>query len=310
MNVTNTPIADVAKLRAAVAHRGRWLQYVTIAWNSLECLAALVAGFLAGSIALVGFGFDSAIEVMSSLAALWRLRWDADEAWREAAERHTLRIIGACFLLLAAYVSYDATRALLERWAPEQSTIGIVIAALSLIVMPLLVHFKRRIASSLGSGALEAEARQTRICAYLSAILLAGLGLNAWLGWWCRSSPGKVRRRFAAGRAATDRAGDGLQRTPARITQAARSRRLLSNSSRVISPRAYRLRRTSSARSPARRRRLSSHQMAAATAPTNKSQPMAISNIIPLMPDPIMVGFLRVQRKCHRHWLDRRWLAL
>ena len=121
---------------------------------------------------------------MSSLAALWRLRWDADEARREAAERHTLRIIGACFLLLAAYVSYDATRALLERRAPEQSTIGIVIAALSLIVMPLLVHFKRRIASSLGSGALEAEARQTRICAYLSAILLAGLSLNAWLGWW------------------------------------------------------------------------------------------------------------------------------
>jgi len=184
VNVTNTPIADVAKLRAAVAHRGRWLQYVTIVWNSLECVAALIAGFLAGSIALVGFGFDSAIEVMSSLAALWRLRWDANELRREAAERHTLRIIGACFLLLAAYVSYDATRALLERRAPEQSTIGIVIAALSLIVMPLRVHFKRRIASSLGSGALEAEARQTRICAYLSAILLAGLGLNAWLGWW------------------------------------------------------------------------------------------------------------------------------
>ena len=184
MNVTNTPIADVAKLRAAVAHRGLWLQYVTIAWNSLECVAALIAGFLAGSIALVGFGFDSAIEVTSSLAALSRLRSDADEARREAAERHSLRIIGACFLLLAAYVSYDAIRALLERRAPEQSAIGIVIAALSLIVMPLLVHLKRRIARSLGSGALEAEARQTRICAYLSAILLAGLGLNAWLGWW------------------------------------------------------------------------------------------------------------------------------
>src|SRR5881227_3895981 len=151
MTVTNTATADVAKLRAAAAHRGRRLQYVTIAWNSLECVAALIAGFLAGSIALVGFGFDSAIEVTSSLAALWRLRWDADETRREAAERYTLRIIGGCFLLLAVYVSYDAVRALLERRAPEQSTIGIVIAALSLIVMPLLVHFKRRIASSLGS---------------------------------------------------------------------------------------------------------------------------------------------------------------
>jgi divalent metal cation (Fe/Co/Zn/Cd) transporter len=184
VNVTNSTTTNIAELRTAAACHGRWLQYVTIAWNSLECLVALIAGFLAGSIALIGFGFDSAIEVTSSLAALWRLRWDADETRCETAERHTLRIIGAGFLLLAAYVSYAAIRGLLERRAPEQSTIGIVIAALSLIVMPLLVHFKRRIASSLGSGALEAEARQTRICAYLSGILLAGLGLNAWLGWW------------------------------------------------------------------------------------------------------------------------------
>jgi len=94
MNVTNSrAVQDVAELRAAATRRGRWLQYVTIAWNSLECVAALIAGFLAGSIALVGFGFDSAIEVASSLAALWRLRWDADEARREAAERHTLRTL-------------------------------------------------------------------------------------------------------------------------------------------------------------------------------------------------------------------------
>src|SRR5713101_2114214 len=133
---------------------------------------------------LVGFGVDSAIEVTSSLAALWRLRWDADEVRREAAERFTLRVIGTCFLLLAVYVTYDATQTLRQRHASEQSTVGIVLAALSLIVMPTLVHFKRRIARRLGSGALEAEARQTRVCAYLSAILLAGLSLNAWLGWW------------------------------------------------------------------------------------------------------------------------------
>jgi divalent metal cation (Fe/Co/Zn/Cd) transporter len=184
VSVTNNLVASLEERRAAAIRQGRWLQYVTIAWNSGECLVALIAGFLAGSIALVGFGFDSAIEVTSSLAALWRLHWDADEARREAAERHTLRVIGGCFLLLAVYVSYDAIRALVERRAPEHSTIGIVVAALSLIVMPLLVHFKRRIASRLGSGALEAEARQTRVCAYLSAILLVGLGLNAWFGWW------------------------------------------------------------------------------------------------------------------------------
>jgi len=94
-----------------LARRGRHLQYLTISWNSAECLVALTAGFLAGSVALVGFGFDSAIEVTSSLAALSRLRWDADEVRREAAERFTLRVIGACFLLLAVYVTYDATPA-------------------------------------------------------------------------------------------------------------------------------------------------------------------------------------------------------
>ena len=163
---------------------GRALQYLTIAWNSAECLVALTAGFVAGSIALVGFGFDSAVEVTSSLAALWRLRNDADEAGREAAERRTLKIIGLCFLLLAAYVLCDAAIVLTERRPPDHSRVGIVLAALSMIVMPLLVRSKRRIATRLGSGALEAEARQTQVCAYLSAVLLAGLGLNAGLGWW------------------------------------------------------------------------------------------------------------------------------
>jgi divalent metal cation (Fe/Co/Zn/Cd) transporter len=185
MNLADTDAARaVTGLRAAATRRGRRLQYLTIAWNSAECAVALVAGFLAGSVALVGFGFDSAIEVASGLAALWRLRWDADEERREAAERWTIRVIGLGFLLLAAYVLYDAAEALVQRRAPERTAAGIVVAALSVVVMPLLVHFKRRVASCLRSGALEAEARQTRVCAYLSAILLAGLGLNAWLGWW------------------------------------------------------------------------------------------------------------------------------
>ena len=145
---------------------------------------ALAAGFLAGSIALVGFGFDSAIEVTSSLAALWRLRSDAVERDRERAEGRTLRIIGVCFMLLAGYVLYDAIRTLLTREPPSVSTAGIIITGLSLIVMPILVGAKRRVAASLQSSALEAEARQTRMCAYLSGIVLGGLALNAAFGWW------------------------------------------------------------------------------------------------------------------------------
>lgn len=145
---------------------------------------AFGAGVMAGSIALVGFGLDSAIEVTSSLAALWRLRHDADESRREASERLATRIVGICFLLLAIYVLYDAVTELVEARAAEPSAVGIVLAMLSLIVMPILVRFKRRVAHRLNSGALEAETRQTQFCAYLSAILLAGLGLNAWLGWW------------------------------------------------------------------------------------------------------------------------------
>lgn len=180
-----TPLETSTSPREALARRGRRLQYLTISWNSAECLVALTAGFLAGSVALVGFGFDSAIEVTSGLAALWRLAHDADVEARERAEHRALRVIGVCFLLLAVYVAYDSAAVLVTRRAPAPSTIGIVLAALSLIVMPTLVHFKRRVAGELRSGALEAEARQTRVCAYLSAILVVGLGLNAAFGlWW------------------------------------------------------------------------------------------------------------------------------
>jgi divalent metal cation (Fe/Co/Zn/Cd) transporter len=178
------PATVEAQERGETARRGRLLQYVTMAWNFAECVVALAAGFVAGSIALVGFGFDSAIEVASSVAALWRLGRDADEVRRASAEQRTMQIIGGCFLLLAAYVCYEAVRALWEGKGPDHSTVGIALAILSLVVMPTLAHFKRRIASELTSGALEAEARQTEICAWLSAVLLAGLGLNAWLGWW------------------------------------------------------------------------------------------------------------------------------
>lgn len=170
--------------RRKVARRGQRLQYATITWNSAEFVVALVAGFIAGSVALIGFGVDSAIEVTSSLAALWRLHHDADEERRERSERRALRVIGVGFLLLAGYIVYDAVSTLLSRRAPDVSPLGMIVAALSLIVMPLLVLLKRRVASELRSGALEAETRQTAVCAYLSAILIVGLALNAWPGWW------------------------------------------------------------------------------------------------------------------------------
>ena len=169
--------------RRAVA-RGRKLEYITIGYNSLEGLIAVVAGFIAGSIALVGFGFDSLIEVTSGAALLWRLHADVDESPRERGEAIALRIVGLCFLVLAVYVSYDSLSSLLHREPPDPSLAGIILAVLSLIVMPLLVRAKRKVATVLGSAAMSADAKQTELCTYLSAILLGGLLLNALFGWW------------------------------------------------------------------------------------------------------------------------------
>lgn len=170
--------------RQGVVRRGQWLTWATIAYNSLEAVLAIASGLIAGSVALVGFGFDSIIEVGSSVAGLWRLHADASHEHRERAERRALRVIGVCFLLLAAYVLVDASRALLLGEQPDESILGIVIAAGSLLVMPLLARAKRGVAARLSSRALTAEAKQTELCMYLSAILLGGLVLNAALGWW------------------------------------------------------------------------------------------------------------------------------
>jgi len=170
--------------RARHVRRGVLLEWFTIIYNSLEGLIALAAGFLSGSIALVGFGFDSAIEVTSGAALLWRLGGDASERTRERHEAAALRIVGVCFLVLALYVSYDALQSLVSREAPRRSLPGIVLAAASLIVMPLLSRAKRRVAAHIASAALTADARQTQLCTYLSGILLCGLVLNASLGWW------------------------------------------------------------------------------------------------------------------------------
>lgn len=170
--------------RARVAVRGQRLEYFTIAYNSLEGFVAVVFGALAGSIALVGFGFDSVIEVTSGAVLLWRLRAEMDEGRRERAEARSLRIVGISFLALAAYVGYEAAASLVRRESPEQSVPGIVLAVTSLVVMPLLARAKRRVARDIRSAAMSADARQTELCMYLSAILLGGLALNALFGWW------------------------------------------------------------------------------------------------------------------------------
>ena len=170
--------------RTTLVRRGRHLTYLTLGYNSLEGIVSLIAGALAGSVSLVGFGVDSLIEVTSGGAALYRLRADVDTGRRARAEATSLRIIGISFLALAAYVAVDAIRVLWLREPPDESWAGITIATLSLIVMPLLARAKRRVASSLGSRALTADARQTTLCTYLSVIVLGGLALNALLGWW------------------------------------------------------------------------------------------------------------------------------
>lgn len=171
--------------RRALAQHGKRLEYFTIAWNSLEGLVAVVAGAIAGSISLVGFGVDSFIEVTSGAALLWRMSLDAEEHNRERIERTALRIVGACFIALAAYVAYEAVNNLNARRASERSITGIVLACISLIVMPLLSRAKRKVGSRMRSAAMNADARQAEFCTYLAAILLSGLVLNAvWGLWW------------------------------------------------------------------------------------------------------------------------------
>lgn len=181
---------DAIRQESAHVRRGRLLEYLTIGWNVLEAVVAIGAGLFAGSIALVGFGVDSVIESTSGAILLWRLR---DGERGEQRERIALRLVGISFLLLAAYVAFDAVKSLIARESPEASYIGIGIAALSLIVMPLLARAKRRVAAQLNSRAMKADSRQTDLCAYLSAILLGGLLLNALFGlWWADPVAGLV----------------------------------------------------------------------------------------------------------------------
>jgi len=170
--------------RSQYLQRGIVLEYLTVGWNIVEGVVAVLSGAVSGSIALLGFGIDSFIETSSGAVLLWRLR--AEHRGHEAAqlERKAQRLVGISFLVLAVYVAFDSLKSLMQREAPERSLVGIGIAIASLLVMPWLAHAKRRAAGALNSGALRADSRQTSICAYLAVILLAGLLLNGVLGWW------------------------------------------------------------------------------------------------------------------------------
>jgi len=171
--------------RTTIVRRGQRLEYFTIAWNLLEGLAAVVAGAMAGSISLVGFGIDSFIEVTSGSVLLWRMAVDSDVHRRQQNEKRALKAVGVCFMALAAYIAYESVADLWFKRAPEHSIPGIVLACGSLIVMPVLSRAKRRVGVALGSAAMHADAKQTEFCMYLSAILLGGLLLNLFFGlWW------------------------------------------------------------------------------------------------------------------------------
>jgi divalent metal cation (Fe/Co/Zn/Cd) transporter len=177
-------MSELTIARQTMAHRGKRLEYFTIAWNSLEGLIGVVAGLVAGSISLVGFGIDSFIEVASGFTLLWRMSVDADVDNRERNENLSLRIVGVCFLALALYILYEGAADLTTKTAPQHSIPGIVLACVSLVVMPILSRAKKKVGNALSSAAMNADARQTDFCVYLSGILLGGLVLNAGLGWW------------------------------------------------------------------------------------------------------------------------------
>lgn len=181
MSLTSTgAVREAAEIdRPALVTRARRLEYFTVAWNVLEAVVALVSGVMAGSVALVGFGLDSVIETLSAGILLWRLRSNDEQR-----ERTARKLVGVCFLLLAAYVGVESLRGLWERAQPERSLPGILLSIASVVTMPLLARGKRRVASRISSRALHADSRQADFCTYLSAILLVGLLLNALLGWW------------------------------------------------------------------------------------------------------------------------------
>jgi divalent metal cation (Fe/Co/Zn/Cd) transporter len=174
--------------RPGLLRHGLRLEYLTVGWNVIEGIIAITAALAAGSVALLGFGIDSFVESVSGTILIWRLRTeiagDRDEESIEAIERRAERLVGASFLVLATYIAFDAVTTLWAGERPDVSPVGIVLTSLSIAVMLWLARAKRRVAGELGSRALAADAEQTQACWYLSVVVLAGIGLNAALGWW------------------------------------------------------------------------------------------------------------------------------
>lgn len=170
--------------RNSAVKRAAQLEYFTIGWNSLEAVVSIAAGIFAGSVSLAGFGFDSLIEVTSGTALLWRIHYDHDQESRERNEKRALRIVGICFLALAAYLAFESLSSIIRHERPNHSPVGVVVTALSVVVMPLLARAKRRVAVLIQSEAMKADAVQTDFCMYLSAITLSGLVTYWLLGWW------------------------------------------------------------------------------------------------------------------------------
>jgi len=170
--------------RTEALRRARVLNVLTIGWNFIEGVVAVVAGVVAGSVSLVGFGLDSGIEVSAALVLAWRLRQDHAGECSQDADRRAQRLIAISFAALATYVGYESVMSLVNEERPDVAVVGIVLAALSLLVMPVLARAKARLAPVLGSRAAQAEATQTDVCAWLSGALLIGLGAHAAFGWW------------------------------------------------------------------------------------------------------------------------------
>jgi divalent metal cation (Fe/Co/Zn/Cd) transporter len=188
VDLPTLPLAEVPRPLAPPAHRERLvarakaLAWLGVGWHGIEAAIAIGAGIAAGSIALIGFGADSLIEAFAGFIVLWRFA--AARATSEHAERRAQQLVAVSFYVIAAYVAVEAIRSLAVADEPSVSWVGIGLSAFTLATMPPLAAAKARVAEALGSSATKSESRQTMLCAYLSATLLVGLGLNALAGWW------------------------------------------------------------------------------------------------------------------------------
>ena len=208
VHATELPSAE----RDRLGRRAQLLAAASVGYNLVEAVVAITAGVVAGSVALIGFGLDSVVEVSSGLIILWQFR----HRLPESRERQALRAMAISFLALAAYVAFESVRALLGDHEPDTSAVGIALAVASLVVMPVLSRAQRRTGRALGSNAVVADSTQTLLCTYLSAVLLVGLLLNAALGWsWADPVAGLVIAAVAAREGLQAWRGENCGRGPA-----------------------------------------------------------------------------------------------